>query len=57
MERSRLEAERVASVGDATARTLRDEIVMLEMKYFGLNAADASAASEDELRSVVSKWS
>jgi hypothetical protein len=53
----RLEAERGASLGDATARTLRDEIVMLEMKYFGPNAADASAASEDELRSVVSKWS
>jgi hypothetical protein len=30
---------------------------MLEMKYFGPNATDASAASEDELRSVVSKWS
>jgi hypothetical protein len=53
----RLEAERGASLGDATARTLRDEIVMLELKYFGPDAAEASAASEDELRSVVSKWS
>ena len=54
----RLEAERGAALGDATARTLRDEIVMLEMKYFGPNAVESVGAGvDDELRAVVSKWS
>ena len=35
------------------AKALRDEIVLLELKYFGPNAADSS---ESELRSVVEKW-
>jgi hypothetical protein len=50
----RLESERGASLGDATARNLRDEIVMLEMKYFG---PEAGEASESELRAVIEKWS
>ncbi len=50
----RLESERGAALGDATARNLRDEIVMLELKYFGPNAAEAS---EPELRAVIEKWS
>jgi len=50
----RLESERGAALGDATARNLRDEIVMLELKYFG---PDAAEASEPELRAVIEKWS
>jgi hypothetical protein len=50
----RLEVERGGTMSDAVARTLRDEIVMLEMKCFGPNAAEVS---ESELRSVIDKWS
>ena len=54
----RLERERATALSDATARTLRDEIVTLEMKYFGPNATEAAAeASENELRLVIEKWS
>ena len=35
------------------AKALRDEIVLLELKYFGPNAAETSEA---ELRSVIDKW-
>ncbi|MEY4117359.1 MAG: hypothetical protein RLZZ116_687 [Planctomycetota bacterium] len=35
------------------AKALRDEIVLLELKYFGPNAGDSS---EQELRAVVEKW-
>ena len=35
------------------AKALRDEIVLLELKYFGPNAADSS---DQELRAVVEKW-
>ena len=35
------------------AKALRDEIVLLELKYFGPNAG---ASSEQELRAVVEKW-
>lgn len=49
----RLEAERARTLGDATARTLREEIVMLELKYFGPNAAEPS---EPDLRAVIEKW-
>ncbi|MEY3025451.1 MAG: hypothetical protein RLZZ238_348 [Planctomycetota bacterium] len=35
------------------ARALRDEIVMLELKYFG---PEAAASTESELRSVIEKW-
>jgi hypothetical protein len=49
----RVERERGASLGDAEVRGLRDEIRMLELKWFGPNAAEAS---EPELREVVSRW-
>ncbi|MEY3026242.1 MAG: hypothetical protein RLZZ238_1139, partial [Planctomycetota bacterium] len=35
------------------AQALRDEIVMLELKYFG---PEAAASTESELRSVIEKW-
>ena len=35
------------------AKALRDEIVLLELKYFGPNAAESS---ESELRSVIDRW-
>ena len=40
-------------LGPDKAKALREDIVLLELKYFGPNAADSS---ESELQSVVEKW-
>jgi hypothetical protein len=50
----RLERERGASLDRAKAESLRREISMLELKYFG---PDAKETSEPELREVIDRWS
>jgi len=50
----RLERERGASLDKAKAESLRREISMLELKYFG---PDAKETTEPELREVIDRWS
>jgi hypothetical protein len=50
----RLERERGATLDRAKAESLRQEISMLELKYFG---PDAKETTEPELREVIDRWS
>ena len=49
----RLEREQGARLEPARVDSLRKEIAMLELKYFG---PDAGESVEDELREVVERW-
>ncbi|MFM7051327.1 MAG: hypothetical protein ACKOYN_04230 [Planctomycetota bacterium] len=49
----RLEGSATSGLSPEKAKSLRDEITMLELKYFGPEAAESSEA---ELRSVVERW-
>jgi len=49
----RLEKDAAARLSPDRAKSLRDDIVMLELKYFGPNASESS---EQDLRSVVERW-
>ncbi|MFN9125788.1 MAG: hypothetical protein ACK5WD_08145, partial [bacterium] len=50
----RLEQERGAALDRAQIESLRREISMLELKYFG---PDAKETTEPELREVIDRWS
>jgi hypothetical protein len=59
----RLEESRAAALSPDLAKSLRDEIVLLELKYFGPThsgtgaAAPASGApAESDLRNIVDRW-
>jgi hypothetical protein len=49
----RLEQERGAALDNAQVESLRREISMLELKYFG---PDAKETTEPELREVIDRW-
>ena len=50
----KLERDRAATLNATQAQTLRDEIRLLELKYFGPSANDAREA---DLNEVVERWS
>ena len=50
----KLERDRAATLNATQAQTLRDEISLLELKYFGPSADDAREA---DLNEVVERWS
>lgn len=51
----RLESTRASALSPDLAKALRDEIVTLELKYFGPRAGNADSA-EAELREVIARW-
>jgi hypothetical protein len=53
----RLERDRGGALAPDLAKSLRDEIVMLELKHFGPSASGVGTGADDgDLRAVVERW-